>query len=108
MTETFISEAIKPVAGTSDTAGMITGEPGIPGRFTWHGKDYEGESILEKWKDTSPCHHGGDEQYVSKHWFRIRTTSGEEMKLYFERQARSKREKKQRWWLFSMAETGEE
>lgn len=51
MTERFISEAIKPVAGTSDTAGMVAGEPGIPGRFTWRGTDYEVDSILEKWKE---------------------------------------------------------
>lgn len=103
MAERFISEAIKPVEGTSDTAGMITGEPGVPGRFTWRSTDYQIDSILEKWKETSPCHHGSDELYVSKHWFRIRTTSGEEMRLYFERQPRSKRESKRRWWLFSVA-----
>ena len=105
MTERFVSEVIKPAQGTSDTGGVIAGEPGIPGRFTWRDNEYQVDTIMEKWKDTSPCRHGSDEQYVRKHWFRIRTTSGEEMKLYFERQARSKRERKQRWWLFSVGET---
>ena len=33
MEEEFVSEPIKPVAGTFDTVGMARGEPGLPGRF---------------------------------------------------------------------------
>jgi hypothetical protein len=42
------------------------------------------------------------DEYVRRHWFRIRTASGKEMKIYFERQARSQSSRKQRWWIFSV------
>ena len=38
MQDEFVSEAIKPVEGTFDTAGMVCGEPGLPGRFLWRGR----------------------------------------------------------------------
>jgi len=33
MEEEFVSEPIKPVAGTFDIVGMARGEPGLPGRL---------------------------------------------------------------------------
>ena len=101
----FVSEPIKPVRGAIDTRGMSRGEPGLPQRFLWREKEYEVAEMLEKWKEASPCTHGSDERYVRKHWFRIRTTGGEEMRIYFERQARSARERKRRWWLHTVAAT---
>jgi uncharacterized protein DUF6504 len=100
----FVSEPIEPVAGTSDRAGMRMGEPGLPGRFVWRGVEYKVAEVLEKWKETGPMKGGGagSEQYVRKHWFHVRTTDGSEMKLYFERQARSAQAKKQRWWLYTI------
>ena len=100
----FISEPISPVGRTFDRSGMTMGEPGLPGRFVWRGAEYEVTEVLEKWKETGPMKGGGagSELYVRKHWFRIRTTDGREMKLYFERQARSARRKKQRWWLYTI------
>ena len=59
-------------------------------------------ALLEKWKETGRCRNGSAERYVRKHWFRIRTTGGLEMKIFFERQARSARERKQRWWLYTV------
>ena len=41
------------------------------------------------------------ELYVRKHWFEVLTDSGETLKIYFERQARS-RNARARWWLFSI------
>ena len=102
MSEEFIGERIEPAREALDTRRMAVGEPGLPTRFTWRGREYEVERLLEKWKTTGPCSHGSDEQYVRKHWFRVRTTSGEEMKVYFERQARSGRERKARWWLYTV------
>jgi phosphoribosylglycinamide formyltransferase-1 len=102
MQEQFVCEPIRPVAGTMDVAGMLRGEPGLPQRFTWRGAEYAVAEVLETWKDTGPCRSGAPEQYVRKHWFRIRTTGGEEMKVYFDRQARSKRERKTRWWLHTV------
>ena len=101
MTVRFVSEPIRPVPGTMDTGSMAVGEPGLPSRFLWRNEEHAVAAVLEKWKETSGCRHGGAEQYVRKHWFHIRTAAGEEMKIYFERQPRSTRERKTRWWLFS-------
>jgi len=100
----FISEPIEPVAGTMDAGAMARGGPGLPHRFLWRGREYSVDAVLEEWKETSDCHSGGSEQYVRKHWFRIRTTTGERMRIYFDRQARSHRRQKQRWWLYALLE----
>jgi len=100
--EQFVGEAIQPVGGSSDTAAMTTGGPGLPRRFRWRGTDYEVAEVLDTRRELSSCKHGSSEQYVRKHWFRVRTAGGELMRLYFERQARSKRDIKRRWWLYSM------
>lgn len=102
MVENFISEIIKPVTGTFDTAAMTRGEPGLPKKFTWREKEYEVTEVLEAWKETGPCKSGSDEQYLRKHWYKIRTNTGEIMTLYFERQARSKGQNKARWWLYTI------
>lgn len=102
MSEEFISEPIEPVAGTFDTAAMTRGEPGLPERFKWRDEEYAVADVLEAWKETGPCRGGGPEKYLRKHWYKIRTDSGLEMTLYFERQARSKRQDKIRWWLYTI------
>ena len=107
MDECFVGEQIRPVAETLDPVRMERGEPGLPGRFTWRGKEHAVEAVLEQWKETSRCTSGSLEQYVRKHWFRIRTTQGAEMKIYFERQARSGRERKSRWWLYTVRPAAE-
>ena len=107
MRQQFISEPIEPVADTMNTGRMSRGEPGLPTRFRWRDAEHEVAEVLEQWKETSGCRHGSGEQYVRKHWYRIRTASGLEMKLYFERQARSGRERTRRWWLFSVTEPAE-
>jgi hypothetical protein len=102
MCEKFISEPIKPAEGTFDTAVMTRAEPGLPGRFVWRGTEYTVADVVEVWKETGPCKSGGGEQYLRKHWYRIRTANGPEMTLYFERQARSKSQNKTRWWLYTI------
>ena len=81
---------------------MCTGEPGLPARFLWRDTEYEVAKVLEKWKTTGDCHHGSAEQYVRRHWFRLETTNGTEMQVYFERQPRSRQNKK-RWWLATIS-----
>jgi hypothetical protein len=100
--EEFIGEAIKPDADTFNAHSLIGGEPAMPRLFTWRGEQFVVAEVLEKWKTAGDCRSGSTEQYVRKHWFRIRTSSGDEMKVYFERQPRSGRERKTRWWLYSM------
>lgn len=85
---------------------MSAGEPGLPTRFAWRGTQYEVAQILDRWKTTGPCHHGSGEQYVRRHWFRVVTTDGTQMEIYFDRQPRS-RQKKQRWWLAAIVEREE-
>jgi hypothetical protein len=102
MTEEFVSEPIGPDIKAFDTARMATGEPGLPKRFTWRDREYEIAEVLEQWKDSGPCKSGADEKYLRKHWYRIRTTDGTEMKIYFERQPRSKGQAKSRWWVYTV------
>jgi len=102
MQEEFISESIEPVEGTFDTVGMTRGEPSLPNRFVWRDTEYEVDEVLEKWKESGPCKSGSSEMYLRKHWFKIITEDGSEMTIYFQRQPRSKRENKKRWWLYTI------
>ena len=106
MDEKFVSEIIKPLEGTFDTASMTRGEPGLPAKFIWRDNEYEVAEVLEVWKETGPCRSGSDEIYLRKHWYKIRTTAGLIMTLYFERQARSKSQMKTRWWLYTVENSG--
>jgi len=100
----FVAEIITPVEGSFATSAMAAGEPGLPRRFRWRGAEYEVARVLDTAKTTGPCWSGSGEKYVRKHWFRIETTDGTEMEIYFDRQART-RQKKQRWWLASIVGT---
>jgi hypothetical protein len=102
MDDEFISEPIKPVVGTFDMAGMTRGEPGLPGRFLWRGKEYAVTEVLDVWKEEGPCRSGSTEMYLRKHWYKIMTADGLMMTLYFERQGRSKSQNKTRWWLYTI------
>ncbi len=89
--EEFVSEAISPHPGTADTAAMARGEPGLPTGFRWRGRDYLVAELLESWKTNNDGHGGGDaNKYLRRHWFRIRTTTGEIMTLYCLRHAPSR------------------
>lgn len=102
MSEEFVSEAIKPVAGTFDTSRMASGEPGLPQEFIWRGRKISIVEVRRCWKETGPCHHGSGEQYVRKHWYEVVSATDEIMKIYFERQPRGGR-KGARWWLFTVS-----
>jgi hypothetical protein len=104
MSEEFVSEPIEPISGTFETAAMTRGEPGLPKRFKWRGEEYTVADVLEAWKELGPCRNGGPEKYLRKHWFRIRIEDDLEMTVYFERQARSKRQNKVKWWLYTVGE----
>jgi hypothetical protein len=102
MTERWISESIEPVLDDVADEPFVVGEPVLPRRFRWRGRDFSVAQVLEAWKELGPAE-GGD-RYLRKHWYRIRTGDGVEMKLYFERKARSRAQAKRRWWLFSVEE----
>ena len=102
MGASFVSEAIQPVKGAVVVGDMAAGGPGLPTRFLWRGEEIAVESVLEAWKETGKDKGGSKERYVRKHWYRILTTGGVEMKIYCDRKARSAREGKKRWWLHSL------
>jgi phosphoribosylglycinamide formyltransferase-1 len=106
MRDHFVCESIKPVINSIDLFGMARGEPGLPQRFTWRGKEYSVGEVLDQWRETSGCTHGSGEKYVRKHWYKVLTTDGSEMTIYFERQARGGSSPKSRWWLFKILSSG--
>jgi hypothetical protein len=99
--EQFIGEEITPVAGTADTRAMAAGGPGLPARFVWRGREFQVEAVLATRRKLGSCRGGSPEQYVRKHWFTIRTATGEVMQIYFDRQPRRGKSPKARWWLFT-------
>ena len=106
MTEQFIGEAIRPDAETLDTSRMAAGGPGLPDVFRWKTRIIRIAKVVRAWRETGPCRHGSGEAYVRKHWFEVVTDAGQIMKIYFERQPRSGRNRT-RWWLFSIREEEE-
>ena len=103
MREKLISEHLTPVTSDGDAGRIVVGAPVLPAKFLWRGTEYTVAEVLEEWKEAGPCHRGSGERYVRKHWYRIRLLTGEEMKIYFERQARSARQRTQRWWVYTVA-----
>jgi hypothetical protein len=87
------------------TVGMTTSGVALPLRFRRGKTEITVTEVLDQWIETGPMK-GGDsssaERYLRKHWWLIRTTDGQEMKIYMERQPRSRREIKKRWWLYSI------
>lgn len=102
--ESFIGEPVIPKPGTFDTAMMATGIPGLPHEFTWRKTEYTVAAVIEMWKTVGDCHSGADEKYVRRHWYRVKTTSGETMVLYCDRQPpRGRSRTKGRWVLYTIA-----
>ena len=103
MRETFIGEAITPDDMSFSVSPMAMGKPGLPRKFSWKGRRFTILEVVEEWKESGDCRHGSDERYVRKHWFRVRTTEDLEMRIYFERQGRSRGGS--RWRLYSIRNT---
>ena len=108
MAESFISEPIEPAMDEIADEPIQTGEPILPRRFRWRGDEYRIDSVLETWKQYSGGSKSMPEHYLRKHWFHVLASKtgaeGEEppleMKIYFERQARSK--SVARWWIYTL------
>jgi hypothetical protein len=99
----WVDEPIRPLLG-AETEARATGEPALPTRFVWRDREYAVAEVIKRWKGLSPGTAAMPDRYLRKHWFRIRTTDGLEMDLYFERKARSAGAAKTRWWLFTVSE----
>ena len=101
--ERFVSEAVKPAAGTFNAYSMAAGAPGLPSAFVWRGRSFRVETVIKTWHTTGRCSHGSPEMYVRKHWFDVLTDTGCVMRLYFERHARRGKDPAgERWVLFSV------
>lgn len=80
---------------------MARGAPGVPGRFTWRGREYRVRSLLHVRKNLRPCRSGSAERYVNKHFYEIETETGERMTLYRTRSGSLK----DTWMLYTIDET---
>ena len=104
----FVGEAMVPAKATSDTAAMSRGEPGLPERFTWRQAQYRIAGVLERWKTSGPCKSGAAEMYLRRHWYRVLVEPADRegdrrriLTIYCERQARSSKRPKARWWIYT-------
>lgn len=102
MRQKFVSEQISPVPGTGRAGAMARGEPGLPERFTWRGTEYRVVGVTRQWKSSGPCKSGGGEVYLRRHWFQVVTEPRAVMRIYCERQARSRSRAKARWFLYTI------
>lgn len=99
----FVGEPISPRSGAFDTSSMATGAPGLPAQFTWRKQEHSIAEVLETWKSTGACRSGSQDRYVRKHWYKIRTTTGEVMVVHCDRQPpRSGSKTKNRWTLYTI------
>ncbi|MCK6457039.1 MAG: DUF6504 family protein [Phycisphaerae bacterium] len=98
----FVSEPIRPDAGTFDADAMARGEPGLPAGFTWRDRHYTITSVESCWKESEACDHASDERYYRKRYFRVRVDTGELMTLYALRHMKHSESPKKRWWLFTV------
>jgi len=85
-TRQFVSEPIESEAETLTPRGA--GEPLLPMRFCWRGRRFEIAAILRAWKTTDAGHRGPGNAYLRRHWFDVRTTGGDELRIYGERGGR--------------------
>jgi len=102
----FICEALTPLAGTGDAAGMARGEPGLPKRFTWRAQEYRISGVIRQWKSSGPCRNGSGEMYLRRHWYKILTDPPLIMTIYCDRQAKNRKCPKARWWVYTIAPAG--
>lgn len=105
MSAEFVSEQIEPVKDTDWFGEVAVGEPLLPRRFVWREQEYVIARVVETWKQLGACWSGGSDKYLRKHFYRLETTSGDEMVVYFRRKPFSQAQSKQRWWLYSFRRT---
>jgi phosphoribosylglycinamide formyltransferase-1 len=104
MDQQFVSQCITPKAATASASEASLGRPALPQRFVWGDDEFEVKQVVRAWRDAGACRSGGGERSVRKQWWEVVTTDDRTMRLYFERQARS-RDKRARWWLYSVGES---
>ncbi len=99
----LISEPITPVRGTSDSAPMAAGLPGLPEGFVWRGKSFGISEVLEQWKQTSrEGGRAGGQMYLRRHCYTLRMSDGSIWSVYFVRQTPKSGSPKTRWFLYTV------
>lgn len=106
MPATFISEPLTP-DGSFDPLTMAGGNPGLPAKFLWHGREWIVAEVLETSREYGDCKHGSGERYLRRHCFRFRSTDGHVLRIYFQRSFGRSRVSA-RWWLRSIEEPPEQ
>jgi hypothetical protein len=102
--EEFVGEPMIPAPGTGHAPAMARGEPGLPTRFTWRGREYRITGVIRQWKSSGPCRSGGGEIYLRRHWHRVLTDPPAVMTVYCDRQAKDRKHPKARWWVYTVQE----
>ncbi len=99
----LISEPITPTAGTSDTAAMGRGEPGLPSGFTWKERELSVAEVISVWKHSSRegARAGGD-VYLRRHYYKLRMSDDSVWTVYFVRQTPKSGNPKRRWFLYTI------
>jgi hypothetical protein len=100
--EQLVSEAIEPDLEAPVDFHYRAGDPVLPGRFRWRGREYAVAAVVEAWRELSEGSRAMPDRYVRRHWYRVRTTDGSEMKLYVERRGRARGKAKPGWWIYSV------
>jgi hypothetical protein len=106
MGSSYVSEPIVPLGTSFDTAGMARGEPGLPHKFRWREREFVVAEVLARGKGHGDCRNGSGERYVRRHRYRVRTTDGTIMNLYFQRSTGRGRLPAARWRIQSVESAG--
>ena len=100
----FFSEPITPQAGTSDTAKMGRGEPGLPTGFEWRSESFDIVEELSAWKHSSREGGGAGDLYLRRHYYKLRMSDEAVWTVYFVRQTPRSGNPKSRWFLYTIDE----
>ncbi len=107
----FIGE---PIEVQFNRPSVLEKEPDCPDGFVWRGDTYQVMETLSEWRDysrrgrmarnMSPRHLATASRRgswgVGRHYFRVRTDTGQVFDLYFDRAPKSTDERKGQWFLY--------
>lgn len=82
--------------GAYNLAEARRGEPGIPTRVIWQGRELAVTRFTRLPRTMSRDRGGSHEQYADRHYFTLDLEDGTSLDVYFLRRVRSPRE--HRWW----------
>jgi Family of unknown function (DUF6504) len=93
----FVSRPIEP-AGEGFITPASGSEPPVPRAFLWDGQTLSITAVLRTWRSTKSDR--GD-VYLKRHWFELRTASGQRVEVYYDRDFRRGASP---WWLYTIEE----